>query len=352
MPPTAPRPPRRWRRILLRVVEVGTITVAFGALLLWCSIPNTAPLETENPTTTAFIDLRRAQAEAAGKSFKLAWEWRPIGKISRYLRASVVYAEDYRFYHHDGVDWDAVERALDANLDKGALAIGGSTITQQLAKNLYLSPNRSFTRKLREMLIAFSLEDHLSKTRILELYLNVVEWGDGVFGAEAASRKWFGHSAQSLTPAEAARLAIALPNPITRAPNVHTPELTKKAVRIVRLLRLQGLIDPGQERTALDGVGAPSSAVLPSKYVPGDPIPSLARDDEPEPAPPPSVGSGSATSPTGSASEPAPPMGSGTAEPSPPTGSATEPTGSGAAPPPPPPPAPAAPEGPVTSPTP
>ena len=348
MPPTAPRPPRRWRRVLLRVVEVGTISIAFGALLLWCSIPNTAPLETENPTSTAFIDLRRTQAEAAGKPFKLAWEWRPVGKISRYLRASVVYAEDYRFYQHDGVDWDAVEKALDANLDKGALAIGGSTITQQLAKNLYLSPNRSFTRKLREMLIAFSLEDHLTKTRILELYLNVVEWGDGVFGAEAASRKWFGHSAQSLTPAEAVRLAIALPNPITRAPNVHTAELTKKAVRIVRLLRLQGLIDAAQERSALDAVGAPGVQVLPTKYVPGDPIPAQARDDGPEPAPPAAAGSGAAT--TGSAGS----AGSATGEPVPPTGSATDtgaatpPAGAAAAPSEPPPP----PEGPVTSPNP
>jgi len=238
--------------------------IAFGALLLWCSIPNTAPLANENPTSTAFIDLRRAQAESQHRPFKLQWEWRPIGKISRYLRASVIYAEDYNFYRHDGVDWHAIEQAIDSNLDKGALAIGGSTITQQLAKNLYLSPSRSFVRKLREMLIAFSLEDHLSKQRILELYLNVVEWGDGVFGAEAASRRWFGHSAQQLSPAEAVRLAIALPNPIKRAPNVSAPELTRKAVRIIRLLRMQGLIDAAQEREALDAVGAASERVLPS----------------------------------------------------------------------------------------
>jgi monofunctional biosynthetic peptidoglycan transglycosylase len=291
-PAPAPRPPRSWRRILLRVTEVGTILVALGALMLWCSVPNTAPLADENPTSTAFIDLRRAQAEETGKPFKLEWEWRPLGKISRYLRASVIYSEDYRFYHHDGVDWDAIEKAVDANLDKGSLAIGGSTITQQLAKNLYLSPRRSFIRKLREMLIAFSLEDHLSKQRILELYLNVVEWGDGVFGAEAASRHWFGHSAQSLSPAEAVRLAIALPNPITRAPNVHSPELTRKAVRVIRLLRLQGLIDAGQERTALDGVGATNIQVLPSKLAPGERLP-----DPPElpPPPVPASGSGSAT---------------------------------------------------------
>jgi monofunctional biosynthetic peptidoglycan transglycosylase len=254
--------PRRWVRILRSIAEVGTILVAIPTLLLWCSVPNTKPLATENPTTTAFIDLRREQAAAAGKKLELKFEWRPLGKISRYLRAAVVYAEDWRFYEHDGVDWDAIEKAIDANLARGSLAIGGSTITQQLAKNLYLSPSRSFIRKLREMLIAFSLEDDLSKQRILEIYLNVVEWGDGVFGAEAAAQKWFHHSAQTLSPAEAVRLAIALPNPYERAPNVKSKMLTKKAVRLIRLLRMQGLIDRSQERVALDAVGAPSTAVL------------------------------------------------------------------------------------------
>lgn len=267
----------------MRTVEIGTLLIATGALALWCSVPNTAPLATENPTSTAFIDRRRAQAKEAGKPFDLRWDWRPLGKISRYLRAAVIYSEDYRFYHHDGVDWDAIEKAVDANLDRGSLAIGGSTITQQVAKNLYLSPSRSFIRKLREMLIAFALEDHLTKQRILELYLNIAEWGDGVFGAEAAARQWFGHSALTLTPAEAARLAIALPNPFLRAPNVHTPELTKKAVRLIRLFRLQGLIDEAQERTALDAVGAKNIQVMPRNYLPE----KLPIDPDPTPELPP-----------------------------------------------------------------
>ncbi|MGE0397874.1 MAG: monofunctional biosynthetic peptidoglycan transglycosylase [Kofleriaceae bacterium] len=260
-PPRA-RPPRRWLRVLRSIAEVGTILIAIPTLVLWCSVPNTKPLATQNPTSTAFIDLRREQAAAAGKKLEVKFQWRPLGKISRYLRAAVVYAEDWRFYEHDGVDWDAIEKAIDANLSRGSLAIGGSTITQQLAKNLYLSPSRSFVRKLREMLIAFSLEDDLSKQRILEIYLNVVEWGDGVFGAEAAAQKWFHHSAQSLSPAEAVRLAIALPNPFERAPNVKSPMLTKKAVRLIRILRMQGLIDRAQERVALDAVGAPHAPVL------------------------------------------------------------------------------------------
>ncbi len=236
---------------------------ATGLLGLWCSVPNTALLAERNPASTAFIDLRRDEAAAAGKPFKLQWRWTPLARISRFLRAAAVYSEDANFYTHDGVDWHAIEHAVETDLDKGAKAIGGSTITQQLAKNLYLSPARSILRKAREILIAFSLEDHLSKQRILELYLNIVELGDGVFGAEAASRHWFGHSAQTLTPVEAIRLAIALPNPRGRAPSVRSAELTAKAVRLIRLFRMQGLVDAAQEREALDEVGATDQQVIP-----------------------------------------------------------------------------------------
>ena len=262
--------------------EAIVLAAALGALGLWCSVPDTAPLAARNPTSTAFIDLRRAEADAAGKPFHLRWQWRPLAAISRYLRASVIYAEDYNFYHHDGVDWQAIEHALSTDLHRGALSIGGSTITQQLAKNLYLSPRRSLFRKAREVLIAFALEDELSKQRILEIYLNVVEWGDGVFGAEAAARTWFHHSAQSLSPAEAVRLATALPNPFTRAPNVRDPELTRKHVRLIRLLRMQGLVDAAQERAALDEVGAPGERVLPDRASEAE---AVLRDVEREATP-------------------------------------------------------------------
>jgi monofunctional biosynthetic peptidoglycan transglycosylase len=299
-------------RVLRSIAEVVTILVAIPTLLMWCSVPNTAPLAKENPTTTAFIDLRREQAAAAGKPFALKFEWRPLGKISRYLRAAVVYAEDIKFYDHDGVDWDAIENAIRTNFSKGSLAIGGSTITMQLAKNLYLSPSRSFLRKAREILIAGSLEDDLSKQRILEIYLNVVEWGDGVFGAEAAAQKWFRHSAQSLTPAEAVRLAIALPNPYERSPHVSSKKLTRKAVRLIKLLRMQGLIDSAQERVALDAVGAGKTPVLghepslsevldedePQEPVAAPSEPTIVPDAPPEPTLDPTVEpDGGATAP-------------------------------------------------------
>ncbi|HTR52679.1 MAG TPA: monofunctional biosynthetic peptidoglycan transglycosylase [Kofleriaceae bacterium] len=256
---------RGWRRRLRIAAEAIAIAIALGGLAMWCSIPATARLASENPTSTAFIDLRRDEAASAGKKWQLHWQWRPLAKISRYLRAAVVFAEDANFYTHDGVDWDAIETAMEKDLDRGAMRVGGSTITQQLAKNLYLSPHRSMLRKLREMLIAFSLEDHLTKQRILELYLNVVEWGDGVFGAEAAARAWYGRPASALTPAQAARLAVALPNPIDRAPNKRDEELVKKAVRIVRLFRMEGLVDAEAERQALDDLGATGEQVLPDR---------------------------------------------------------------------------------------
>jgi monofunctional glycosyltransferase len=324
-PPQATREPRRWRAIFARAAEVLVVAGALGALALWWSVPNTARLATENPTTTAFIELRREQAAAESRTLELRWEWRPLGRISRYLRAAVIYAEDYNFYRHDGVDWGAIGHAVESNWDKGGLSIGGSTITQQLAKNLYLSPSRSPLRKARELLIAYSLEENLSKQRILELYLNVAEWGDGVFGAEAAARRWFGHSAQTLSPAEAARLVIALPNPIQRAPNVRDPALTRRAVRIIHLLRMQGLVDEAQERAALDQVGAPEEKVLPSRKQ--GPAPGQPAADERPPAPGPPAATPGQPAPT--PGQPAPP-----AQPAPPPGAEPVP-GPPASPPPP-----------------
>src|SRR4051794_23904172 len=113
--------PRRWRARLARAVEVLVVLVATGALGLWCSVPNTGKLVSANPDSTAFIDLRRAEAAAAGKPFTLQWQWKPLGKISRYLRAAVIYSEDYNFYRHEGVDWDAIEHAIEADWNRGAM---------------------------------------------------------------------------------------------------------------------------------------------------------------------------------------------------------------------------------------
>jgi len=226
--------------------------IGFGcAAYMYLTLPDVRSLKTTNPPSTAFIDLRTREAQARGEEPRRIQKWMPYAHISPNLKRAVLVTEDSRFWTHEGIDFDELKESMEVNWERMEFARGGSTITQQLAKNLYLSPSRSMLRKAREILIAFSLEDHLSKQRILELYLNVVEWGDGVFGAEAAAHRWFGHSAQTLTPAEAVRLAIALPNPITHAPTVHNADLAKKATRILQCLRLQGLIDEEQHREAL-----------------------------------------------------------------------------------------------------
>ena len=192
--------------------------IALVAVLAWLAFevirfPNVKKLAKERPETTAFMELRKEQLREKGKSDDLEWRWVSYGNISPYLRRAVLVAEDSAFYDHEGVDTKAMREAFERNWERRKITHGGSTITQQLAKNLYLSPSRNPLRKVREYFIARALEKHLTKKRILEIYLNVVEMGERVYGAEAAARHYFGKSAASLTPGEAALLAGSLPNP-------------------------------------------------------------------------------------------------------------------------------------------
>jgi monofunctional biosynthetic peptidoglycan transglycosylase len=165
------------------------------------------------PRETAFMSTRLSELHARRPGARLAYRWVPYDRISAELKRAVVAAEDAKFVEHEGFDWDGIEQALDKNVRRGRVVAGGSTITQQLAKNLFLSAQRSYWRKAQEALITLMLEAILDKRRILELYLNVIEWGDGVFGAEAASRRYFGASSAALTSEQAARLAAMAPNP-------------------------------------------------------------------------------------------------------------------------------------------
>lgn len=161
----------------------------------------------------------------------------PLARISPHLQKAVLAAEDAAFYRHKGFDWDGLQEALSRNWDKGELRRGGSTITQQLAKNLYLSTRKNLFRKAHEALLTWKLERALPKKRILELYLNVAEWGQGVFGAEAAARHHFGKSAADLSPDEAALLAAMLPSPRRYDPIRMTPYLSKRQAQILRRMK-------------------------------------------------------------------------------------------------------------------
>lgn len=165
------------------------------------------------PRETAFMAMRLAQQQERHADARLAYKWVPYDRISVQLKRAVIAAEDAKFVEHEGFDWEGIQQALDKNTRKGRVVAGGSTITQQLAKNLFLSAQRSYWRKAEEALITLMLEAILDKRRILELYLNVIEWGDGIFGAEAASRRYFGANSAALTAEQAARLAAMAPNP-------------------------------------------------------------------------------------------------------------------------------------------
>jgi monofunctional biosynthetic peptidoglycan transglycosylase len=201
------------RRVFWRVAAIVLALVLAGGLVFWLTLPDVAWLKKKNPTETAMMRFRSGQAKQKGRRARRYWKRVPLSRISPYLIQAVLIAEDDKFFEHEGFDWESMRKALDANIKKKRVLRGGSTITQQLAKNLFLNPGQSIVRKLREAAIAVKLERELSKKRILELYLNLIEWGDGIYGAEAAARSWFSCPAADLALAQAIRLASILPNP-------------------------------------------------------------------------------------------------------------------------------------------
>jgi monofunctional glycosyltransferase len=181
-------------------------------LQLWY-LANVVIWVSHNPSSTSFMDLRLRELRVDQPDAQLQHSWVPYEQISNHLKQAVIAAEDSGFVEHFGVEWEAIESAFERNLKKGKVTHGGSTITQQLAKNLFLSPKKSYFRKAQELVIALMIEVFWDKRRILEVYLNVVEWGDGVFGAQAASMYYFDKNASELSAYQAARLASKLPSP-------------------------------------------------------------------------------------------------------------------------------------------
>jgi len=182
-------------------------------LLYFLAVPNISNLKKQNPKKTAFMEYREREEQGKGRKTKVNQRWVPLSNISPYLIKAVLIAEDDKFWKHEGFDYEAIQKAIEKDLKAKKFKSGGSTITQQLARNLYLSPEKYLIRKISEAIITWRMEKVLSKKRILELYLNVAEWGEGIFGVEAASRHYYGKPSSELTPEEAARLASVLPNP-------------------------------------------------------------------------------------------------------------------------------------------
>lgn len=191
---------------------LGTLVLAVIAVQLWF-FSQVLYWKHFEPAASSFMERRLEALREKSPSASLRHQWVPYARISPYLKRAVVAAEDARFLDHEGFDWEAIQKAMARNERRGRIVAGASTISQQLAKNLFLSGSRSWLRKAQEALITWMLETTMSKRRILELYLNVVELGPGIYGAEAASRHYFGKSAAGLSEWEAASLAAGLPNP-------------------------------------------------------------------------------------------------------------------------------------------
>ncbi len=259
--------PRKASRVRARAGGIaawvlGATAVAFGVLAYsYLTLPDVRSLAATNPTTTAFMEIRADEARRAGKPPRRVQRWVPYSRISPSLKRAVLTAEDAAFWDHDGVDYEELQKSIEVDLAEGRFVRGASTITQQLAKNLYLSPSRNPIRKLRELIIARRLEAELSKARILEIYLNVIEWGDGIYGVDAAARAYFGTSAASLGPTESALLAGAIVNPRLLSPARPTARLLRRQQLI---LRRMGAVAPPVE----DAHAGPES---PAEETPEDP---------------------------------------------------------------------------------
>ncbi|HEX3704673.1 MAG TPA: monofunctional biosynthetic peptidoglycan transglycosylase [Vicinamibacterales bacterium] len=228
-------------RIVARALSVvGAIVFALLAYA-YLTLPDVRDLKSSNPTTTAFMDLRAQEARSLGRSPRHVQRWVSYQHISPDLKRAVLVAEDDAFWQHEGVDLAQMQESLEADVARGRFFRGGSTITQQLAKNLYLSPSKNPLRKIRELILARRLESTLKKARILELYLNVIEWGDGIYGVEAAAQTYFHTPASRLGPSESALLAAAIVNPRLLNPAHPGARLVRRQQSI---LRRMGAVSP------------------------------------------------------------------------------------------------------------
>lgn len=223
-----------------KTLFIGISSLIFLQYLI---LPNNSlqSLRKNNPKRTAMMEQRIAEATSSDKEYSIQQQWVPISRISRNLINAVIVAEDGMFYEHEGVDWFELEESIKKNLVKGKAARGGSTISQQLSKNLYLSTSKDPVRKLKELIITLRMERTLSKRRILEIYLNVIEWGNGVFGAEAAAKKYFGKSASQLSREEAAQMAAVIPSPRKYQPNVLSRYVARRSSIILNRMSARGM---------------------------------------------------------------------------------------------------------------
>lgn len=230
-----------------KTIVILLISVIFLSIAYYFIFPDISFLKKSNPKKTSFMEYREREWKEKGKKIKIRQVWVPISQISPYLVKAVLIAEDDKFWHHEGFDFEAIEKAVEKNIRAGKFKAGGSTISQQLAKNLYLTPSKNPIRKIKEAILTWRIERSLSKKRILELYLNAAEWGEGIFGIEAAAQHYYGKPASSISPEEAARLASVLPNPRKYNPLGTSRYVENRSKIIYNIMVKRGIVIPSYE---------------------------------------------------------------------------------------------------------
>jgi monofunctional biosynthetic peptidoglycan transglycosylase len=280
-------------RTAARLAVAGAAALFAFVAYVYLTLPDVRELATRNPTSTAFMRLRAEEAGREGKRLRHEHRWVPYSRISQNLKRAVLMAEDSAFWDHDGIDVEQIRESVRINMERGAAVRGASTITQQLAKNLYLSPSRDPMRKLRELIIARRMEAALTKARIFEIYLNVIEWGDGIWGAEAAARTYFGVPASAVGREQAALLAGAIVNPRVLNPARPNARLARRQRLILE--RMGGYEPPAPapvvtpEATTPEGESPipTDEVIVPEEEHPDVPIPGEIPPPESAPVPEP-----------------------------------------------------------------
>ena len=248
-----------WRGVLVALVCPFRITrflwrkrvipVALFAVIAYFSIdigmcffrPEVFWLNDHNPRLTEMMVHQERHPAKSGKRLRIKHQWIPLSRISPYLVEAVLIAEDDKFWSHKGFDFEALRKAVERDIKERKFKVGGSTITQQLAKNLFLRPTKNPSRKLKEAILAWRIERAVPKKRILEIYLNVAEWGDSIYGIEAAARHYYGKGASALGPMESSRLAASLPNPKRYSPTGKSRYILNRSRVILELMKKRGI---------------------------------------------------------------------------------------------------------------
>ena len=232
----------RWLRRLVLAVVVAVLVAAGWIVAGLPPRADVRSLEKKKPGKTALMRQREREARQDDRKARASQQWVPLSQVSSHLLHAVLASEDQRFFGHEGVDWTALRESVEDNVERGRLWRGGSTLTQQLAKNLFFDTSRTPVRKARELVVTHWIEEDLTKVRILALYVNVIEWGDGIYGCEAAARHWYGKPASALTVEEAAGLAAMIPNPRRINPKANPRWFDRARKRVLGLMERSGYI--------------------------------------------------------------------------------------------------------------